>query len=72
MGLVSSGPLWARVSMEQSLELRTLEPALLVSTPTSTYSLCLGPPVSGDSHWDCGMDPPHPWALETQELRCPR
>lgn len=53
MSLVSSGTPWARVSMERSLELRTLEPALLVSPPAFTYSLCLGPPVSGDSHGDC-------------------
>lgn len=69
MGLVSSGPPWARVSTERSLELRTLEPAFLVSPPTFTYSLCLGPTVSGDSHWNCGMLRDSPQSMDSGEAR---
>lgn len=57
MGLVSSGPPWARVSMEQSLEVRTLEPALLVSTPTFTYS-ALVPQSLGTLTGTVGWTPP--------------
>lgn len=59
--------------MERSLELRILELALLVSTPISTYSLYLGPPVSGGlSLVLCEAKAPREARIEMPKVRLAR
>lgn len=73
MNLVFSRPPWAQIDSEQSLELRILEAAFLVSTASSAFAISLGP----HSLWGlplvlCEAKAPTEVRIEMPEVRLAR